>query len=685
MQSHTPSAFGPSPGELMLKTFEDHGCDPRRSGDEWSLRCPAHDDQHPSLGMRVTDTGVVLLNCRAGCDTNDVLAAVGRTMRDLFPDSQWDEDKGGIVAVYPYTDAEGTLLYESVRLVPKDFRLRQPDGFGGWLWHVRRVPRVPYRLPELVRVTPGGMVFVVEGEQDADRLASLGLVATTNAMGAKWGWPAEWGAYFARLDVVVIPDNDEAGHKRARQVAECVRPHASAVRLLELPDLPSKKGADVSDWLDAGHTVDELLDMVDAITEQAPGPRIATYPPDEEQQPRNLPDEFWQSRPILAALRAWAHAQGVAAESVYAVVRARLAVLVSPVVRVDTGILTPVSLNLLTVLLGASGTYKTTAANLGPQVVDWGTRIDVFEATLGSGEGMAEAYLDPPVKGQRLRQQRMIGGLFTLDEGAVLQELKDRSGSTLMSELRKAFSGTTLGQFNADPARRRQVSEYRFGLLANMQPSVAVRLLGDHETGNPQRFTWFVTTDPSIPDLATPVPVPQLPTMTHGNKITVAASITAELRERSLAVARGAVRPDPLDSQRPACQAKEAAMLALMDGRVAVTEDDWRLAGMVMDVSDVLRRGVMAEHQAQRAAAEEARGKAEGARAAAASTEKERRLVAALADRIVTAVLKCGGIGTGKLARTVTSAKTRHRFDPALDLAVASLRVKEQGDRVVPP
>jgi hypothetical protein len=398
---------------------------------------------------------------------------------------------------------------------------------------------------------------------------------------------------------------------------------------------------------------------------------------------RNLPDEFWEARPWLKALRAWAHAHAVAADSIYAVVRARFAVLVSPNVRVDTGILTPVPLNVLTVLLGASGIGKTTAANLGAQVASWGVRIDVREVTLGSGEGMAEAYLDPaPSKGAP-RPQPYRGVLFTLDEGAVLHELNERNASTLMSELRKAFSGTTLGQYNADPAKRRQVTEYRFGLLANMQPSVAVKLLGNHETGDPQRFTWFATTDSSIPDHAPVVPVPQLPAITHAGPIQVAPSITAELHARRLAVARGAQLPDPLDSQRPACQAKEAGVLALLDGRIAVSEDDWRLAGMVMDVSDVLRREVMARHRAQRIADDEARGRAQGVREAAAENERECRLILVMAERIRDRVPP-GGIGRMKLCRALTAKATRHRFDAALALAVANGWVKVVDGRIVP-
>lgn len=52
---------------------------------KWKACCPAHDDKDPSLSIREAGDGKVLLHCWAGCDTADVLAAIGLTVRDLFP------------------------------------------------------------------------------------------------------------------------------------------------------------------------------------------------------------------------------------------------------------------------------------------------------------------------------------------------------------------------------------------------------------------------------------------------------------------------------------------------------------------------------------------------------------------------------------------------------------------------
>jgi hypothetical protein len=102
-------------------------------------------------------------------------------------DNQSDKGRSGgrrIVEAYDYRDERGALLFQVVRFEPKDFRQRRPDGKGGWTWSVKGIRPVPYRLPELLAVPADALVFIVEGEKDANNLAELGLIATCNAGGA---------------------------------------------------------------------------------------------------------------------------------------------------------------------------------------------------------------------------------------------------------------------------------------------------------------------------------------------------------------------------------------------------------------------------------------------------------------------------------------------------------------------
>jgi putative DNA primase/helicase len=46
----------------------------RKSGSGWSARCPAHDDRSPSLSLRDTPDGRVLVYCHAGCKQDEVIS-----------------------------------------------------------------------------------------------------------------------------------------------------------------------------------------------------------------------------------------------------------------------------------------------------------------------------------------------------------------------------------------------------------------------------------------------------------------------------------------------------------------------------------------------------------------------------------------------------------------------------------
>jgi len=59
----------------------------RQRGKEWEALCPAHEDRKASLSVSAGENGKVLLCCHAGCRTEDIVAALGLTMQDLFSDS----------------------------------------------------------------------------------------------------------------------------------------------------------------------------------------------------------------------------------------------------------------------------------------------------------------------------------------------------------------------------------------------------------------------------------------------------------------------------------------------------------------------------------------------------------------------------------------------------------------------
>lgn len=239
---------------------------------QWEARCPVHDDRKASLCIGEGDDGRTLLYCQAGCDTDDVLRSVGLKSKDLFPAKKVNGHSGNgvapkrkslgkVIGNYDYKDERGELLYKVLRYDPKTFRQCRPDGNGGWIWNLKGVRRVPYRLPELFASKPGTPILDVEGEKDADRLAKERFTVTTNAQGVD-GWDDSFADYFAGHPIATFPDNDDAGRKRAQRVARAAYGKATAVKIVELPGLPEK--GDVSDWLDAGGTREQLIELIQA-------------------------------------------------------------------------------------------------------------------------------------------------------------------------------------------------------------------------------------------------------------------------------------------------------------------------------------------------------------------------------------------------------------------------------------
>jgi hypothetical protein len=247
--------------EKILAVLED--VKPIGSG-KWLALCPAHEDHNQSLSVTtIGDNGKVLMYCHAGCAYEDILKALGVEV------NYQQRQKPVIKATYDYRDESGRLLFQTVRLEPKDFRQRRPDGCGRWLWDIKGTRRVLYHLPELLRAKrnspveisePQKWVYLCEGEKDADKLITdLGLVATTNPMGAG-KWRNEYNEFLRGRCVAIIPDNDDPGRVHAQQVAETLTGIAMDVRIVELLGLP--KGGDISDWLDKGGSKNRLFELV---------------------------------------------------------------------------------------------------------------------------------------------------------------------------------------------------------------------------------------------------------------------------------------------------------------------------------------------------------------------------------------------------------------------------------------
>ncbi|HDY87363.1 MAG TPA: hypothetical protein ENH82_04505 [bacterium] len=222
-------------------------------------RCPSHKDRNNSLSISKGDDDRVLLKCHASCATEDVVSALGLSMSDLFSDNGSRKQKSTIVATYDYKDEKGKLLYQVVRYDPKKYSQRRPDGHGGFIWDLKGVQRVLYRLPELIEAVKNEQTILIpEGEADVDRLVKLGLHATTCSGGAG-KWRNHYNEYLKGAKVVILPDADDPGRRHAEYIAKSLYGTAQSIRILELPGLKNKQ--DVSDWLRCGGTKEKLIEL----------------------------------------------------------------------------------------------------------------------------------------------------------------------------------------------------------------------------------------------------------------------------------------------------------------------------------------------------------------------------------------------------------------------------------------
>lgn len=360
--------------------------------------------------------------------------------------------------------------------------------------------------------------------------------------------------------------------------------------------------------------------------EKTPEPSTAT---DSQSQPANLPIEFWQTRPELAHVQQFAHSCLMSADALLGSVLARLAAAVPPSVRLPNPVGIEGSLNLAVGLVAQSGVGKSTALGAAALVLPVETHIELDRVPLGSGEGAIDAYFElvqgdePKVK---IKKQTKRRALFVADEGEVLAKQGRRSGSTLPATIRSLATGGHVGQRNASAERTRELAPhtYRAAIVMAIQPLKAGDLLDDADGGTPQRFVWFIGTDPSVPDGAPqrPEPLPwappwftEIPSVMSLDSVAV-----AEIQAVHLMRVRHGDDAVSLDSHRNLNRLKVAGLLALFSDSAArhISLDDWALAGQVMDASDRCRASIQTELRRQAIELE-----------AQASAKNARRVVAA--------------------------------------------------------
>lgn len=199
------------------------------SGQQFSARCPAHDDNQNSLSIGIGNNGQALMHCHAGCEYNNIVAALPTKTNKSLPTPK------KLIATYDYVDPDGKLLYQKVRYHPKGFCQRRPDKNGEWIYNLHGVTPTLYCLPEVITaVKEKRRIFIVEGEKDVESLREQGEVATCNTHGAGPGkWFTSYNEYLAGADIVILSDNDKIGLAFSHEIATSLSKIANHVRLID--------------------------------------------------------------------------------------------------------------------------------------------------------------------------------------------------------------------------------------------------------------------------------------------------------------------------------------------------------------------------------------------------------------------------------------------------------------------
>jgi len=236
------------------------------SGTGYVMTCPSHPDSKPSLSADHGNGQPVVFHCHRGCSFEDIARAakldLGREKSDLAGESAGD-------VTYTYLDRTGKPLLRKIRKPGKRFVWEHADGGGGWSTGAGGTKASLYNAQHLER-RASDLVWIVEGEKDAGRLTREGLLTVCNPGGAG---EKDLGPYTELLrgrDVAILYDDDrqlerESGKNpgvlHGQKWFTALSGVAKSARLVHLPVPDSAAKYDVSDYLDAGGSVGNLLEL----------------------------------------------------------------------------------------------------------------------------------------------------------------------------------------------------------------------------------------------------------------------------------------------------------------------------------------------------------------------------------------------------------------------------------------
>lgn len=439
------------------------------------------------------------------------------------------------------------------------------------------------------------------------------------------------------------------------------------------------------------HVPTAVLDAATVIVKKRQEGRVAV-PELSEFVPDLQTADWWDSRPWLRHIHTFARARMISPFALMSVVLVRAICQVPPWVTIPPIIGGRASLNLFAALIGTSGSGKTAVAAASSELMPW---ADPW-VHVGSGEGLLHTYVqrvrasaeEGETGGGRIWKQEyhrhQAAGI--VDEIDTLTAIGARQGSTLISTLRSAWSGTDIGFAYADPTKRLRLDAhmYRLGLVIGGQPTRCEALFDDEDGGLPQRFIWASLMDPGAPKVLpdSPGELPPLQTYSgqHQTMTLPEVLVDAVVAARHEVLTTGDT--DGLNGHAMLNRIKIAAAVAIMENRLNVSPDDWELAGQIHAASDATRAWVQSVLSQQRRALGERRAEARAHEAIVVDAALERDKTSRAAKTIARKVHREGRGLPHNEARKSLSSKDRKDgwYEPGLLFAESAGWVRVERD-----